>query len=60
MTIREVEKRLLREGWILTRTRKHKVFKKLGIDGLIVVPNHPNQELAKGTLESIKKAAGWK
>lgn len=60
MTVRDLEKRLIKDGWLLDRTKKHKVYKHPEKPGLVVVPNHPSDEVAKGTLESIKKIAGWK
>jgi predicted RNA binding protein YcfA (HicA-like mRNA interferase family) len=58
--VSELEARLIREGWTLNRTKKHKVYIHANKPGMIVVPNHPHDELARGTLESIKKIAGWK
>lgn len=60
MKVREVESKLMADGWHLERTGKHMVYKHVKSAEIIVVPNHPNDELAKGTLESIRKKAGWK
>lgn len=56
--VREVTRRLEREGWKLTRIRgDHRVYERNG--QVIVVPGNPGQVLRKGTYAQIKKQAGW-
>jgi predicted RNA binding protein YcfA (HicA-like mRNA interferase family) len=55
--IRELEK----EGWFLAMTRgSHRQFKHPFKPGRVTVAGHPNDTLPPGTLNSIKKQAGWK
>ena len=60
MKVKEFEQNLKSAGWTLDRTGKHKVYKHPDREEIVVVPNHPNHGIAKGTLESIRKIAGWK
>ncbi|MFI5385141.1 MAG: type II toxin-antitoxin system HicA family toxin [Fimbriimonadales bacterium] len=53
LKVKEVEQRLRADGWVLARTTGHKVYKHPNKQEIVVVPNHPNDEVAKGTLESI-------
>ncbi|MBV8332456.1 MAG: type II toxin-antitoxin system HicA family toxin [Candidatus Eremiobacteraeota bacterium] len=64
MKAREVQRRLLREGWILQRHRgagSHRIFKHPSRIGTVVLPWHMNgaQEVPAGTLLAIAKTAGW-
>jgi predicted RNA binding protein YcfA (HicA-like mRNA interferase family) len=49
------------DGWYLARTRgSHQQFKHPVKKGLVTIPGNRNDELAPGTLNSIKKQAGLK
>ena len=60
MNSRDVIRRLKKNGWQLIRTRgSHHIFRHPDRpDARVVVP-HPRKDLARGTLRSIFKAAGW-
>ena len=61
MKIREVIRRLERDGWFLARTRgSHRQYKHPVKRGLVTVAGKPSDELAPGTLASILKQAGLK
>lgn len=62
MKIKEIIKRLEDDGWVFIRQKgSHKVFKKPGINEIIVVPDHGGaKEPSIGVLNDIKKKAGWK
>jgi predicted RNA binding protein YcfA (HicA-like mRNA interferase family) len=56
----EIINRLLKEGWVLVRTRgDHHIFKQEKFSDLISV-SHPNKDLPTGTVHTIYKVAGWK
>jgi predicted RNA binding protein YcfA (HicA-like mRNA interferase family) len=49
------------EGWYLVVTRgSHRQFKHPSRSGRVTVPGKPSDELAPGTLNSIRKQAGLK
>jgi predicted RNA binding protein YcfA (HicA-like mRNA interferase family) len=49
------------EGWVLVATRgSHRQFKHPAKSGRVTVPGKPSDELAPGTLNSIRKQAGFK
>ena len=48
-------------GWVLKRINgSHFIYKKEGIEGLIVVPVHGNEDLKEGLLKSLMKMVGLK
>jgi len=59
MHSREVIRRLLADGWVLTRTKgSHHQFCHPTKAGLVTVP-HPKRDLPIGTVRSIAKQARW-
>lgn len=61
MKVREVIKVIERDGWYLVRTRgSHRQYKHPFKKGLITISGHLNDDIAKGTLNSILKQAGLK
>ena len=59
MTVREILRRLQRDGWIVVRQRgSHRQFKHPTKPGLVTVAGKPSDDLAPGTLNSILKQAG--
>lgn len=59
MKVREVVRRLRKDGWILVRIRgSHHQYKHPVKKGLVTIPGRPGDELALGTLRSILKQAG--
>jgi len=49
------------DGWFLAKTRgSHRQFKHPIKPGRVTVAGHPNDDLPPGTLNSLKKQAGWK
>ena len=61
MKIRAVIRLLVRDGWVLARTRgSHRQYKHPEKPGLVTVAGNPGDELAPGTLNSILKQAGLK
>ena len=59
--VREVMRRLEREGWYLFKQKgSHRQFKHPARVGKVTVPGAPNDELQEGTWQSIQKQAGWR
>lgn len=54
-------RQLEQDGWLLVRIRgSHRQYKHATKSGRVTVAGHPNDDLAAGTLNSIRKQAGWK
>ena len=46
------------KGWILKRiTGSHHIYKKKGLETILVIPVHSNRDLPNGTLKRILKDA---
>jgi len=59
--VSEVLRLLAEGGWVLIATRgSHRQFKHPTKRGRVTVPGKPSDELAPGTLNSIRKQAGLK
>jgi predicted RNA binding protein YcfA (HicA-like mRNA interferase family) len=59
--VSEILRLLVAEGWVLAATRgSHRQFKHPTKPGRVTVPGKPSDELAPGTLNSIRKQAGFK
>jgi predicted RNA binding protein YcfA (HicA-like mRNA interferase family) len=59
--VSEILRLLADEGWLLVATRgSHRQFKHPVKPGRVTVPGRPSDELAPGTLNSIRKQAGLK
>lgn len=60
MNSKQVIKQLEAEGWYLARVKgSHHQFKHPSKLGLVTV-KHPDGDIPAGTLNSIRKQAGWK
>ena len=47
-----------KKGWLLKRINgSHHIYKKVGVEHLLVIPVHKNQDLKPGLLRSIMKLA---
>ncbi|MFN7883488.1 MAG: type II toxin-antitoxin system HicA family toxin [bacterium] len=61
MKVGEVLRLLLDDGWTLVATRgSHRQFKHAAKPGRVTVAGKPSDDLAPGTLNSIRKQAGLK
>ncbi|MDH5468722.1 MAG: type II toxin-antitoxin system HicA family toxin [Candidatus Aminicenantes bacterium] len=61
MKIRDIIKIIELDGWFMVRMRgSHRQFKHKNKKGVVTIAGHLNDELAKGTLNSILKQAGLK
>jgi predicted RNA binding protein YcfA (HicA-like mRNA interferase family) len=61
MKVREVIKLMEKDGWYLARTKSsHRQYKHPYKKGLVTISGHLNEDIAKGTLNSILKQAGLK
>ncbi|MDH4218560.1 MAG: type II toxin-antitoxin system HicA family toxin [Nitrospirota bacterium] len=61
MKVKEVIKIVEQDGWFMVRRRgSHRQFKHNNKQGIITIAGHPNDDLAKGTLNSILKQASLK
>jgi predicted RNA binding protein YcfA (HicA-like mRNA interferase family) len=59
--VSEILRLLADDGWVLVATRgSHRQFKHPTKVGRVTVPGKPSDELAPGTLNSIRKQAGLK
>jgi predicted RNA binding protein YcfA (HicA-like mRNA interferase family) len=57
---RQVIKMLEADGWVLARVKgSHHQFRHPVKPGLVTV-KHPDGDIPKGTLNSIRRQAGWK
>ncbi len=60
MNSRQLNKQLEADGWFLARVKgSHHQFKHPTKAGLVTV-KHPDNDIPAGTLNSIRKQAGWK
>lgn len=58
MKVREVIKLIENDGWYLMRTKgSHRQYKHLTKRRLVTIAGNPNDDIAKGTLNSILKQA---
>jgi predicted RNA binding protein YcfA (HicA-like mRNA interferase family) len=56
MKIREVIKLIEKDGWYLVRVKgDHRQYKHHSKKGLVTISGHFNEDIAKGTLNSILK-----
>ena len=61
MKVSELLKLLHEDGWVLAATRgSHRQYVHASKPGRVTVPGKPSDDLAPGTLNSIRKQAGWK
>jgi len=61
MKVREVIELMEKDGWYLARTKgSHRQYKHPYKKGLVTISGHLNDDIAKGTLNSILKQAGLK
>jgi predicted RNA binding protein YcfA (HicA-like mRNA interferase family) len=61
MTVRDVIKRIEKDGWFLERTRgSHRQYNHPTKLGTVTVPGHERDDIPIGTLNSILKRAGLK
>jgi predicted RNA binding protein YcfA (HicA-like mRNA interferase family) len=59
--VSEILRLLADDGWAVVATRgSHRQFKHPVKPGRVTVPGKPSDELAPGTLNSIRKQAGFK
>ena len=61
--VRDVIRRLEREGWVLARKTggSHRTYTHPARRGAVVVSDHgTNADMKLGTYNAIAKAAGWK
>lgn len=58
MKIRDIIRAIEADGWYLVRTRgSHRQYKHPTKGGLVTIAGHPNDDLAPGTLRSIRRQA---
>lgn len=61
MKVREAIRMIEQDGWYLARTRgSHRQFKHQQKRGLVTIAGHPNVDIPRGTLNSIRKQADLK
>jgi predicted RNA binding protein YcfA (HicA-like mRNA interferase family) len=61
MKVKEVIKMIEQDGWFMIRMRgSHRQYKHNHKSGLVTIAGHLNDDLAKGTLNSVSKQAGLK
>lgn len=59
MKVRDIIRLLVREGWYLVATRgSHRQYKHDQRSGRVTVAGKPSDDVAPGTLNSIRKQAG--
>jgi len=61
MKVAELLKLLQQDGWVLAGARgSHRQYVHPVKPGRVTVAGKPSDDLAPGTLNSIRKQAGWK
>ena len=62
MKVRDAIKMIERDGWFLVKSRGgiHRQFKHPWKPGRVTIAGRPGDDLAAGTLNSIRKQAGLK
>jgi predicted RNA binding protein YcfA (HicA-like mRNA interferase family) len=61
MKVRDIIKRIEKDGWVLSRTRgDHRQYVHPARPGVVTIPGHPKDDVPTGTLNSILKQAGFK
>jgi len=62
MKVRDVIRMIERDGWFQVKSRggSHRQFKHSWKPGRVTIAGHPGDDLAAGTLNSIRKQAGLK
>ncbi|MCB0196418.1 MAG: type II toxin-antitoxin system HicA family toxin [Anaerolineae bacterium] len=61
MKVKEVTRLIKKDGWYLVRIRgSHRQYKHPTKKGLVTIAGKPSDDLAPGTLNSIRKQAGLK
>jgi predicted RNA binding protein YcfA (HicA-like mRNA interferase family) len=61
MKVRDILAMLRADGWYMVATRgSHRQFKHPTLCGRVTIAGRLNDELARGTLKSVFKQAGWK
>lgn len=57
----EVLRRLVADGWVLTRTTgSHRVYTHPDKPNIVVVAGKPSAQLQEGTWRNIQRQAGWR
>ena len=61
MTAKQFIKLLKADGWYFVRQEgSHKQFRHLVRTGRVTVSDHGGKNIAPGTLDNMRKQAGWK
>jgi predicted RNA binding protein YcfA (HicA-like mRNA interferase family) len=61
MKVKEIIKIIEQDGWFMVRSkRSHRQFKHNNNEGIVTIAGNLNDDLAKGTLNSILKQARLK
>jgi len=61
MKVRDVIKIIEQDGWFMVRRKgSHRQYRHSKKNGVVTIAGHTNDDLAKGTLNSILKQAGLK
>jgi predicted RNA binding protein YcfA (HicA-like mRNA interferase family) len=61
MKVKDVIKMIEQDGWFMVRRKgSHRQYRHSYKKGLVTIAGHLNDDLAKGTLNSIFKQAGLK
>jgi predicted RNA binding protein YcfA (HicA-like mRNA interferase family) len=59
MKVKEVIKMIEQDGWFMIRIRgSHRQYKHHNKKGVVTIAGHLNDDLAKGTLNSVFRQAG--
>jgi len=61
LKVKEIIKIIEKDGWFIVKTKgSHRQYKHTHKKGKVTVPGHFNDDIAKGTLNSILKQAELK
>jgi predicted RNA binding protein YcfA (HicA-like mRNA interferase family) len=61
MKVKDVIKMIEQDGWFMVRRKgSHRQYRHSYKKGLVTIAGHLNDDLAKGTLNSVFKQAGLK
>lgn len=59
MVFREVEKKIVADGWRLVRIHgAHHVYRKVGWDEPVILSKHSGRDFSRGLLRKLEKETG--
>ena len=60
MTVREIQRIIEEDGWVMAQKGSHRQYKHPTKTGRVTIAGHPKDDLAPGTQNSVLRQAGLK